>query len=37
MRPFKPTVIDTIHLLAVVIVICMLIALVIAREEPAWH
>jgi hypothetical protein len=36
MRPFKPTVIDTIHLLAVVIVICMLIALVIAREEPAW-
>jgi hypothetical protein len=36
MRPFKPTVIDTIHLLAVVIVICMLIALVIARQEPAW-
>ena len=36
MRPYKPTVIDTIHLLAVVIVICMLIALVIAREEPAW-
>jgi DMSO reductase anchor subunit len=36
MRPFKPTLIDTIHLLAVVAVICMLIALVIARHEPAW-
>lgn len=36
MRPLKPTLIDTIHLLAVVAVICMLIALVIARQEPAW-
>ncbi len=36
MRPFKPTLIDTIHLLAVVTVIGMLIALVIARHEPAW-
>jgi len=36
MGPFKPTLIDTIHLLAVAAVICMLIALVIAREEPAW-
>ena len=36
MRLFKPTLIDTIHLLAVITVICMLIALVIAREEPAW-
>jgi hypothetical protein len=36
MRPFKPTLVDTIHLLAAVAVICMLIALVIARQEPAW-
>ena len=36
MHPFKPTLIDTIHLLAVVAVACMLIALVIARQEPAW-
>ena len=36
MRPFKRTLIDTIHLLAVVAVISMLIALVIARHEPAW-
>ena len=36
MRPFKPTLIDTIHLLAIVAVLCMLIALVIARQEPAW-
>ena len=36
MRPFKPTLTDTIYLLAVVAVICMLIALVIARQEPAW-
>lgn len=36
MRPFKPTLIDTIHLLAAIVVICMLIALVIARQEPAW-
>jgi len=36
MRPFKPTLIDTIHLLAVIAVIGMLIALVIARQEPAW-
>ena len=36
MRPFKPTLIDTIYLLAVITVICMLIAQVIARQEPAW-
>lgn len=36
MRPFKPTLIDTIHLLAVLAVICMLILLVIARQKPAW-
>ena len=36
MRPWKTTLIDTIHLLAVIAVICMLIALVIARHEPAW-
>jgi len=36
MHPLKPTLIDTIHLLAAVIVIAMLIALVIARQEPAW-
>jgi len=36
MRPLKPTLIDTIYLLAVVAVICMLIAQVIARQEPAW-
>jgi len=36
MRPFKPTLIDTIYLLAVIAVICMLIAQVIARQEPAW-
>lgn len=36
MRPFKPTLVDTIHLLAAVAVIGMLIALVIARHEPAW-
>jgi DMSO reductase anchor subunit len=36
MRPFKPTLIDTIYLLAVVAVICMLFAQVIARQEPAW-
>jgi hypothetical protein len=36
MRPFKPTLIDTIYLLAVLAVICMLIAQVIARQEPAW-
>ena len=35
MRPFKPTLIDTIYLLAVVAVICMLFAQVIARQEPA--
>jgi hypothetical protein len=36
MHCLKQTLIDTIHLLAVVAVICMLIALVIARQEPAW-
>lgn len=36
MRPFKPTLVDTIHLLAAFAVICMLVALVIARHEPAW-
>jgi hypothetical protein len=36
MRPFKTTLIDTIHLLAILAVLCMLIALVIARQEPAW-
>ena len=36
MRPFKPTLIDTIHLLAAVTVIGMLIDLVIARHEPEW-
>jgi hypothetical protein len=36
MRPFKPTLIDTIYLLAVIAVICMLIAQVFARQEPAW-
>jgi hypothetical protein len=36
MRAFKPTLVDTIHLLAAVAVIGMLIALVIARQEPAW-
>lgn len=36
MRPLKPTLVDTIHVLAVIIVIAMLIALVIARQEPAW-
>lgn len=36
MRTFKPTLVDTIHVLAVVIVLCMLIALVFARQEPAW-
>ena len=36
MRPLKLTLVDTIHVLAVVAVICMLIALVIARQEPAW-
>ena len=33
MRSLKQTLADTIHLLAVVAVICMLIALVIARRE----
>jgi predicted branched-subunit amino acid permease len=36
MRLLKQTLADTIHLLAAVAVICMLIALVIARQEPAW-
>jgi hypothetical protein len=36
MRLSKQMLIDTIHLLAVVAVIFMLIALVIARQEPAW-
>ena len=36
MRPLKPTLIDTIYLLAVVAIIAMLITLVIARHEPAW-
>ncbi|SMP74371.1 hypothetical protein [Noviherbaspirillum suwonense] len=36
MRPFKPTLIDTIHVLAVLTVIGMLIELVISRQEPAW-
>lgn len=36
MRSLKQALVDTIHLLAVVAVICMLIALVIARQEPAW-
>ena len=36
MRRLKQTLMDTIHLLAVVAVISMLIALVIARQEPAW-
>lgn len=36
MRRLKQTLTDTIHLLAVFAVNCMLIALVIARQEPAW-
>lgn len=36
MRLSKPTLIDTIHLLAASAVIWMLIALVIARHQPAW-
>jgi hypothetical protein len=36
MRLFKPMLIDTIHVLAVFAVICMLVVLVFAREQPAW-
>lgn len=36
MGPFKPTLIDTIHLLAIVTVIGLLIGMVIARQQPAW-
>lgn len=36
MRLFKPTLIDTIHVFAALAVICMLVALVFAREQPAW-
>lgn len=36
MHPFKMTLVDTIHLLAVLAIMAMLIALVIARQEPAW-
>ncbi len=36
MRPITHTIIDTIHLLAMSAVVCLLFALVISREEPAW-
>jgi hypothetical protein len=36
MARFKTTLVDTIHVLAVVTVTCLLIALVFARHEPAW-
>ena len=36
MHPLKTTLVDTIHLLAVIAVLCMLVAMVIARQEPAW-
>jgi hypothetical protein len=36
MRLFKPTLVDTIHVMAALAVIFMLIAMVFARAEPAW-
>jgi hypothetical protein len=36
MRHMTHTIVDTIHLLALSAVICLLFALVISREEPAW-
>lgn len=37
MHPVKMTLVDTIHLLAVLAVMVLFIALVIARQEPAWE
>ena len=36
MRRFKPTLVDTIHVLAAITVFGLLIAFVIARHEPEW-
>lgn len=36
MARFKTTMVDTIHVIAFVTVICLLIAMVVARHEPAW-
>lgn len=36
MRLFKPTLVDTIHVMAILAVVFMLVALVFARAEPAW-
>ena len=36
MRHMTHTIVDTIHLVALSVVICLLFAQVISREEPAW-
>lgn len=36
MHRFKPTVVDTIHVLASITVLCLLVAFVIAKHEPEW-
>jgi Na+-translocating ferredoxin:NAD+ oxidoreductase RnfD subunit len=36
MRRLKPTLVDTIHVLAAITVLGLLIAFVIAQHEPEW-
>lgn len=36
MRTVTPTVVDTIHVVALLAITFLLFALVISREEPAW-
>ena len=36
MRHLRPTLVDTIHVLAAIFVLGLLIAFVIAQPEPAW-